>query len=392
MSWLNHFLQAHGSGSEQAIDQLQQQGLPHRRLEPWRFTDIAPLTGLTPALLKPRGAAQAVAHPAVESGVVRLMLAQNGCNFVLAPGSAQPPTGLEIESAPRGGACADSAWVFQLRDVLAGPALNLQLEPGESLRLELLLNPGEANALLTPHLQIHLADGASLELFVQLQSSENSLILFTSIIDLGNAAQLLEAQSLSGAEGAVLLSGAEVKQAPSSRYERSAFVHGWALARQEPRVQQTDGAAHTCLKDLAIADLDQIIDLHSAVRFDGPNGCLEQLQKALVDDSAHSIFNGSVQVPRLAQGTDASQLSRHMLLSNRARVDAKPELAIIADDVRCSHGATISSLADEELFYMQSRGIKREQAVALLKKGFCMQIINSMPALARSWDLLKQSS
>ncbi|MFS6819931.1 hypothetical protein AAF134_13035 [Synechococcus lacustris Tous-12m] len=54
MSWLNHFLQAHGSGSEQAIDQLQQQGLPHRRLEPWRFTDIAPLTGLTPALLKPR--------------------------------------------------------------------------------------------------------------------------------------------------------------------------------------------------------------------------------------------------------------------------------------------------------------------------------------------------
>ncbi|MFS6819932.1 hypothetical protein AAF134_13040 [Synechococcus lacustris Tous-12m] len=111
------------------------------------------------------------------------------------------PTGLEIESAPRGGACADSAWVFQLRDVLAGPALNLQLEPGESLRLELLLNPGEANALLTPHLQIQLADGASLELFVQLQSSENSLILFTSIIDLGNAAELLEAHSLSGAEG-----------------------------------------------------------------------------------------------------------------------------------------------------------------------------------------------
>jgi len=91
-----------------------------------------------------------------------------------------------------------------------------------------------------------------------------------------------------------------------------------------------------------------------------------------------------VQVPKLAQGTDASQLSRHLLLSDRARVDSKPELAIVADDVRCSHGATISSLATDELFYMQSRGISRQQAVSLLKLGFCQQIVNFLPPLAVS--------
>ena len=88
--------------------------------------------------------------------------------------------------------------------------------------------------------------------------------------------------------------------------------------------------------------------------------------RAFVDYQAHGVFNESVQVPRLAQGTDAAQLSRHLLLSSRARVDTKPELEIVADDVRCSHGATVSSLADEELFYLQSRGIDCDRALFLI--------------------------
>jgi Fe-S cluster assembly scaffold protein SufB len=117
---------------------------------------------------------------------------------------------------------------------------------------------------------------------------------------------------------------------------------------------------------------------------------LDQLQKALVDDQAHSVFNGSVQVPRLAQGTDAAQLSRHLLLSSRARVDTKPELEIVADDVRCSHGATVSSLADDELFYLQSRGIDRDRASSLLMRGFCAQIVASLPPLAAAWQPLER--
>ena len=106
----------------------------------------------------------------------------------------------------------------------------------------------------------------------------------------------------------------------------------------------------------------QIADTHSQVRFAGPDGTLDQLHKAVADGHGRSVFNGAVQVPRAAQRTDAAQLSRNLLLSDRARIDTKPELEIVADDVNCAHGATVSRLQQDELFYLQSRGIAADQA------------------------------
>ena len=113
----------------------------------------------------------------------------------------------------------------------------------------------------------------------------------------------------------------------------------------------------TVLKGLAVTGADQQLATHTAVRFNGPEGELDQLQKCLAGGQSHAIFNGAISVPRDAQRTNAAQLSRNLLLSDRARVDTKPELEIVADDVRCAHGATVSQLQDDELFYLQSRGI-----------------------------------
>ena len=121
------------------------------------------------------------------------------------------------------------------------------------------------------------------------------------------------------------------------------------------------------------------------MRFGGPEGELDQLQKAVAADRSHSIFNGAIQVPRAAQRTDASQLSRSLLLSRRARVDAKPELEIIADDVKCAHGATISQLQQEELFYLRSRGVDGDDAAALLLRGFCCEVLDRLPPAAKAW-------
>ena len=98
-----------------------------------------------------------------------------------------------------------------------------------------------------------------------------------------------------------------------------------------------------------------------------------------------SVFNGAVRVPRAAQRTDAAQLSRSLLLSDRARIDTKPELEIVADDVKCAHGATVSSLQTDELFYLQSRGISADQAAGLLKRAFCEEVLRELPAAARAW-------
>jgi Fe-S cluster assembly protein SufD len=126
----------------------------------------------------------------------------------------------------------------------------------------------------------------------------------------------------------------------------------------------------------------QLADTHSWVRFDGPEGELDQLHKAVADDQGRSVFNGAVRVPCAAQRTNAAQLSRSLLLSDRARIDTKPELHMVPDDVKCAHGATVSRLQSEELFYLQSRGIAADQAAQLLQRAFCAEVLRELPASA----------
>ena len=163
---------------------------------------------------------------------------------------------------------------------------------------------------------------------------------------------------------------------------------GWCLSRIEPRIIQLNGKSKTSLKGLQISTEKEQVATHSLVRFNGPEGYLNQLQKAAACKRSHSIFNGAISVPKIAQKTNASQLSRNLLLSDLARIDTKPELEIVADDVKCSHGATVSQLQKEELFYMLSRGISSEQATSLLLKGYCQEIINSLPIEAGRWKIL----
>ena len=89
---------------------------------------------------------------------------------------------------------------------------------------------------------------------------------------------------------------------------------------------------------------------------------LNQLNKSIVDNNAHYIFNGLIEVPEIAQKTQASQLSKNLILSSNGRINTSPKLKIIADDVKCNHGATISQLEDEQRFYLQSRGINKAEA------------------------------
>jgi Fe-S cluster assembly protein SufD len=124
------------------------------------------------------------------------------------------------------------------------------------------------------------------------------------------------------------------------------------------------------------------------VRFEGPEGELDQLHKVIADGAGRSVFNGAVAVPRAAQRTDAVQLSRSLLLSDRARIDTKPQLEIVADDVKCAHGATVSRLQSEELFYLQSRGIAAANASRLLLRGYCGEVLRELPAAAAIWQPL----
>lgn len=106
-----------------------------------------------------------------------------------------------------------------------------------------------------------------------------------------------------------------------------------------------------------------------------PHTTSDQLYKSILRDKAHSVFNGKIMVRREAQQTNAYQLNKNMLLSPQARVETKPELEIFADDVKCSHGAAIGQLDDEQLFYLQTRGIDRARAGEMLIQGFIEDVV-----------------
>ena len=187
-----------------------------------------------------------------------------------------------------------------------------------------------------------------------------------------------------------LLNSLNVIQQQNSEYNLGTLHFKFNYARFEIRIKQSSGNARTNIKGMQITKNDEQIATYAKIEFNGPNGFLDQINKSLADDKSHAIFEGSIIVPKIAQKTDAAQLSRNLLLSNNARIDTKPQLEIIADDVKCKHGATISQLNEEELFYMRSRGLTFEEASKLQLGSFIKEIISFIPIPKGKWDLLNK--
>jgi Fe-S cluster assembly protein SufD len=170
-----------------------------------------------------------------------------------------------------------------------------------------------------------------------------------------------------------------VTQARYSRYTCHAVSLGGKISRHNLEVLQTGEQTETTLNGLTMIAGNQLADTHSAIALNHPYGTSNQLHKCIVGDRAHAVFNGKVFVPKPAQLTNAAQLNRNLLLSSKARVDTKPQLEITADNVKCAHGATVSQLEDDEIFYLQSRGIDSNDARKLLVNAFAAEIINQIP-------------
>jgi FeS assembly protein SufD len=370
---------------------LQSSGLPGRRQEAWRFTDLTLLTTLTPQPLAPE-AGQRPTLPSPAAHTFRLDLenpdAVAGSSW---PDGVERLEGSELEAA-LGRVLADTGtdgdWAVTLTNAIAPTVLALRIRGAVSPCLELVSQAGPRAGVLPLRLLLLLEDGASLTLLQVHQATGPSLTSVVMEVALGRDARLHHGLVAQGAENGALLAVTAVRQAPGSHYAQASLCSGWGLARQEPVILQSDGQASTHLRGLHWLEGQRISDTHSRVRFDGPEGTLDQLHKVVAAGESRSVFNGCVQVPRQAQRTAAAQLSRGLLLSDRARIDTKPELEIVADDVRCTHGATISRLREEQLFYLRSRGIDAEQASRLLLRGFCEEVRAELPDAAGVWTPL----
>ena len=369
---------------------LQRLGLPTRKQEAWRLTDLKRLEAL--ATLPEASEIPAPSMPEVSDGVTRLVLGgqRDPLDGVSLPEGVSPLTDAELnrslgqtldhcgcaEAWPVEFNHAHSRHVLALRVCGKVPPLELVHTTGPGLTATRVLLLLESSAELEL-LQVFPAEGSPTDV----QRAHSHVLE----VHLGQNARLRHGVLASGSGDASLMVHLAIEQEPSSHYGLTSVCRGWRFGRLEPRVLQLEGQATTGIHGLSLTTADEQFATHSSMRFGGPEGELDQLQKAVAADRSHSIFNGAIQVPRAAQRTDASQLSRSLLLSRRARVDAKPELEIIADDVKCAHGATISQLQQEELFYLRSRGVDGDEAAALLLRGFCCEVVDRLPGAAKAW-------
>jgi Fe-S cluster assembly protein SufD len=170
----------------------------------------------------------------------------------------------------------------------------------------------------------------------------------------------------------------EVTLGRDSRYDTTNINLGAALSRHDIEVTFAAEGGEAWVDGLYMLNGSQHADTHSIIDHTVPNCTSHQTYKGVLNDHSRGVFNGKVFVRENARGTDAQQSNKNLLLSNDARVDTKPQLEIFNEDVKCSHGATVGQLEEEELFYLLTRGLPEPLARNLLTYGFAEEVINKI--------------
>jgi Fe-S cluster assembly protein SufD len=181
------------------------------------------------------------------------------------------------------------------------------------------------------------------------------------------------------AEAAFHTGTVEAAQDRDSHFHSMSLSVGGALVRNDINTTFLAPGGQCSLDGLYLASGGQHVDHHTSIDHRAPRCRSEELYKGVLDGRATAVFNGKVFVRHDAQKSDAQQANKNLLLSEEAVVNTKPQLEIFADDVKCSHGATIGRLDEDALFYLRSRGIDESAARTILVRGFVNQVIERIP-------------
>jgi Fe-S cluster assembly protein SufD len=170
----------------------------------------------------------------------------------------------------------------------------------------------------------------------------------------------------------------DVRQARDSHLVSFSFATGAALSRTNIYTELRGEGCGATLNGLYLGDGEQHIDHQTRIEHVEPNCYSREHYKGILDGSAHGVFNGKVFVHPAAQKTDGKQTNNTLLLSEKAQIDTKPQLEIFADDLKCTHGATVGRLDETSLFYMKSRGINARAARELLTYAFAADVLETI--------------
>ena len=412
---LKHFIQTRSSLSgsavlqavrDRAVNLLQDQALPSNRDEEWRFTDLSALyqTSFQPAVVS---AVKEIGDWAIATLPLRIVVINGKLSAELSTLN-QLPTGLTVTALAEADDSLKPHLAQQQGMNEVFTALNtasftdgvaIRVAKNQSIEtpihLLFLTVSGSEPVVTTPRALVITESGSSATLIEEygvLDSQTSPIPYWTNAVTevwVGDNAQLHHTRTQREANTAFHIGKTAVSQGRDSRYSLCVISIGAQISRHTPEILLTGIQTETHLNGLTLAVQNQIADTHSQIYFAQPLCIAKQLHKCIVNDRARAVFNGKIEVPKAAQQTNAAQLSRNLLLSPKARIDTKPQLEIVADDVKCAHGATVSQLDDEEIFYLQSRGLDRESACDLLVKGFTAEITDKVPVAELRTRLLQ---
>jgi Fe-S cluster assembly protein SufD len=200
-------------------------------------------------------------------------------------------------------------------------------------------------------------------------------------IRLGDGARLAHVKVQRQGERAYHVDTTQADQGRDSTWDSFSFAIGGALARTNLYTRLVGPGAHVTLDGLYVLHGTQHVDHQTRVEHIAPNCTSWEVYKGILDGASHGVFNGKVYVEPEAQKTDGKQTNNNLVLSDRARVDTKPQLEIFADDVKCTHGATVGRLDPVALFYLRSRGLPPAEARRMLTWGFASDVLENIASV-----------
>ena len=411
---VNHYLSAHQaledqlSGTHlgwlnqvrrQALSNFQELGFPSTRQENWKYTRV---TAIQNKAFQSPGAATDSLDPAAVDAFALAGLDCHRLVFVdgcyIEPLSSPPlrgkvtvsSLGAALHDTPELvethlGQCApsDFSGFSALNTAFVNDGVFVHLQAGAVIDQPLLClfisSGGETELLCQPRLLLVAEADAKATVIEKYAALEGGVYFNNAITEvvLGENASLEHYKLQTESDKAFHVATLEVRQGAGSRFVSHSVSLGARLARND--INSHLSAHAVCeLYGLYMAHGRQHMDYHTRIDHAAPHGTSKEFYKGVLDGHARGVFNGQVHVHPDAQKTDAEQSNNNLLLSRNAEVDTKPQLEIYADDVKCSHGATVGQLDDNMIFYLRSRGIDAAAARGLLTYGFASEVLDQM--------------
>ena len=367
-----------------AFDHFHERGLPSRRIEAWHYTDLrGTLREAYPiAAQAPMGIVNDV-----RDGVLRVVIADGF--FVSASGLV--PAGLTVTPLRDRLVSADDAFVSRLypeagsedaviayNAAMSRDGVVIEVAPGAKIKtpveVSFVSGSGAARADVSRVLVV-VGEGASLTILESHEATTAVQRNSTIVAQVAADAQVDHVFEASSKAPELLLSSLVLDMGKSSRFETFGLISGSENLRRQVYAVLSGESANVAFRGVSLLRGKQHADTTLIVEHQQPHGVSRELFKHILADESEGVFQGKVVVHPIAQKTDGGMKSHALMLNDGPAMYNKPELEIFADDVVCGHGATVGQLDENQLFYLQSRGIPRAEAEALLIEAFAREAI-----------------